>query len=358
MTRPSFFSVIVPVRDGGAAFDRCLEALDRSRFRDWELIVVDDGSRDGSADRAHRAGARVLSTGGGGGPAAARNLGARHARGAYLLFLDADCEVEPGTLATLAERLRIDPPVAAAFGSYDESPAASGLVARYKNLVHHHVHQRGREEASTFWAGCGAVRRSVFLELGGFDEDRYRRPSIEDIELGRRLRKAGHRIGLVRQARVKHHKVWTLSTLVRTDVLRRGVPWTELILEERHMPDALNLRAADRASVAASWTLVGLLVASPWLPTLLYGAPLPAAVLAAANRDLYRFFRRTAGQGFALRAMALHLLYFLYSGVAFGLGTGRFLARRLAPSLRGERRAPLPPPDRDRNLAGEIGHEI
>lgn len=353
MTVAPHFSVVVPVRNGGEAFGICLEALRRSHFRDFELIVVDDGSRDGSADRAEKAGARVLSTPGGRGPAAARNLGARHARGTFLLFLDADCEVGPDTLEVLARTLGWKESPSAAFGSYDDAPAAVGFVAQYKNLVHHYVHQRGREEASTFWAGCGAVRRSVFLELGGFDERRYARPSIEDIELGRRLKAAGHRIVLARDAHVKHHKRWSLGGLVRTDVFRRGVPWTELILGEREIPDDLNLRLQERACVAAAWLLLALAAFAAFTPQALYGLPVPAAFLIGTNRDLYGFFRRKRGHGFALRAAVLHLLYYLYSGAALAIGTARYVLRpgRDGPPRR--RLAPLVPSESAPLLAGD-----
>ena len=65
------------------------------------------------------------------------------------------------------------------------------FLSQYKNLVHHFYHHRGKREASTFWSGCGAVRKQAFLDAGGFDVERYTRPSIEDIELGYRLIKAG-----------------------------------------------------------------------------------------------------------------------------------------------------------------------
>src|SRR5436309_3930099 len=164
-----FLSVIVPVHNGGEVFARCLTGLARSTFRDFELIVVDDGSTDGSATLAEHFGARVLHTGGKHGPGAARNLGARLARGEYVYFVDADCEVYPVTLSQVAEILRSDSTLEALFGSYDDEPSAGNLIAQYKNLFHHYMHQTSKEQASTFWAGCGAVRRSTFLALGGFD---------------------------------------------------------------------------------------------------------------------------------------------------------------------------------------------
>ena len=96
-------------------------------------------------------------------------------------------------------------------------------MSQYRNLLHHYVHQRGQIEASTFWGACGAIRRSVFEEVGGFDEERYPR-CIEDIELGYRLRRAGHRIVLDKNLQGTHLKKWTLWSVIRTDVCCRAMP--------------------------------------------------------------------------------------------------------------------------------------
>lgn len=327
------FSVVMPVLDGGMVFERCLAALGASEFTDFELIVVDDGSSDSSIEVARRAGARVLETTGHQGPAAARNLGAEQARGEYLLFLDADCEPAPSTLSVAARVLEGDPDLAALFGSYDDAPAAPSLVSQYKNLQHHWVHQQGREEASTFWAGCGVVRRSVFAAIGGFDPERFDRPSIEDIDLGRRLWKAGHRIRLAKGVQVKHHKRWTLWNLVRTDVFDRGIPWTRLMLADRRLSSDLNLEATARLSGAMSWLLVGsLLAAALWSAHLLWVSAVSAISLLALNRSFYGFLRKRRGWWFAVRAVPLHWLYYLYSVVAFAAGTvGHLAARESGP---------------------------
>jgi glycosyltransferase involved in cell wall biosynthesis len=320
-----FLSVIVPVRDGGGAFERCLSALRDSVGGDCELIVVDDGSVDDSGAKARAAGARVILSPRPRGPAAARNLGAQSARGEWLLFVDADCEVRPDTVATAANAARaVDgEPVDAVFGSYDDAPAAAGLVARYKNLLHHYVHQSSAATAQSFWAGCGAVRRSVFLEVGGFDEKRYPRPSIEDIEMGYRLADAGYRIGFRPDLMVKHLKAWTFKGLVRSDVLDRGVPWTQLMLQRGGIPDELNVRWRARFSVVAAWFLVGCLAVAPWRPAMLAPAGAFALWLLVAHFDLYRFFARRGGLAFALGSIALHWLYLAYCGVAFLWGAAR-----------------------------------
>ncbi|MGH7542580.1 MAG: glycosyltransferase family 2 protein [Gemmatimonadota bacterium] len=315
-----FFSVIMPVLNGGADLERCLAALRGSAFQDWELIVVDDGSSDGSPERASAAGARVLMTGGRRGPGAARNLGAGEAGGAYLFFLDADCEVHPDTLARAATALASDPAPDAVFGSYDDDPVAEEFVARFKNLTHHYVHQRSRPEAGTFWAGCGAVRRSTFLEVGGFDAELFPRPSIEDIELGYRLRERGFTVRLCREVQVKHLKRWTLAGLIRSDVRDRGVPWTRLMLARGIIEKDLNLTWRHRAGVGLVWILVLALLLAPRVPWLLGAASAAAAALLVLNLDLYRFYLRRGGVGFAIGAIPMHWLHYLCGGVAFVWG--------------------------------------
>lgn len=328
-----FISVIIPVRDGGAAFRVCLETLLASDYAAWEGIVVDDGSSDGSAALSAATGLRVEgSPTPGAGPAAARNLGGRLAAGEILFFLDADVAVQPDSLSRVAQVFSGLTPPAACFGSYDDAPAAPNFLSQYKNLQHHYVHQHSREEASTFWSGCGAIRRDVFLEMGGFSE-RYRRPSIEDIELGYRLRAAGYSIRLVKSLQVKHLKRWTAQTLLLSDIRDRALPWSQLMLERGQLPNDLNVQRAQRLS--------GALVVSGLLLLLLGFLYRPLRWLALAafggttaiNWPYYHFLARKRGPAFALLSWPWHLLYLLYGAAAFAYGTARWYRprRRHAP---------------------------
>lgn len=324
-----FFSVVVPVLNGGAVFREVLEALRRSSFKDYELWVVDDGSMDDSSTWAEESGARLLRTRGRQGPAVARNLGARHARGEFLLFLDADCGVGEDTLRRAAAVLSDDEALDALFGSYDDEPAAPGWVAQYKNLQHHWVHQQGDPEASTFWAGCGAVRRRVFLDLGGFDEARFVRPTIEDIELGYRLRRSGRRIRLAKDVQVKHHKAWTLGSVIQSDLLDRGIPWSELLAGREGPANELNLGWSGRLSVVSVVLLVISLLLALVEPRWAFLAALSGAVLLWLNRDFYRFLVAKKGLRFLLAAVPLHWLYYLNCAIAFPLGHLRYRWRKL-----------------------------
>lgn len=320
MSQSPFFSIIIPVYNGGASFMRCLAAAQKSEFADWELIVVDDGSTDGSGQLARKFGARVLRTKGREGPAAARNLAANIAGGRYLFFTDADCELHPDTLTRLAHPFAAEPELDAIFGSYDDEPDAPNFVAQYKNLFHHYVHQTGRRRAATFWTGCGAIKRSAFLELGGFDTSLYQRPAIEDIELGYRLSRAGGRIRLDPAIQVKHLKAWSLAGLLKSDILDRGIPWTRLILRDRLFRADLNLQTHNRISVAAVWGLLAAMIAAFFQPWVGAVALALAAILLWLNLALYRFFYRKRGLLFTLRAIPMHWLYYFYNAIAFGSG--------------------------------------
>lgn len=256
-------SIIVPVLNAGKTLEACLQAIFDSHDGSFECLVIDDGSTDNSAELAGRFPVNLITPGGEPkGPAFARNYGARQANGECLFFVDADVIIQPDTLTRIRDFLVSHPEYAAIFGSYDILPQDSGLISQYKNLAHHHFHQCANSEASSFWSGCGAMRTDVFRDIGGFDEARYPRPSIEDIELGMRLVQAGYRIYLDKDIQVKHLKRWTLTGLIKTDVIYRGIPWTELIVQENRLPNDLNVNPQQRLSAVLSIGLVGSLFIS------------------------------------------------------------------------------------------------
>jgi GT2 family glycosyltransferase len=320
-------SIVVPVYQNAAGLAECLRALVPSAGPDDEIIVVDDASTDATPDVAGQFGARLLRLERNSGPGAARNFGACHATGDVLLFVDSDVVVGPDTVARVARVFEERPDVVAVFGSYDAAPPAPGLVSQFRNLLHHFVHQQGDPEASTFWAGCGAVRKPAFEATGGFDTGAFTR-AIEDIELGYRLRDAGHRIRLDRDIRVTHLKRWTLGSFLRTDILYRAIPWSRLILRRRLRLDHLNLKAEHRVSVALAFLIVLTLALSPIVPALLALAALEVALLVIANRKLFGFFVRVRGIAFAAGAVPLLFLHYLASGLGYlWVRTGSAFAR-------------------------------
>lgn len=326
--RPTL-SVIVPVHNGGENFRRCLSSLLRTDPAPAEIIVAADGETDDSWKVAEDRGARVIRISNRQGPARARNEGAKAAGGEIFLFIDADVTVSRDIVGRILRIFEEHPKVDAVIGSYDDAPGETDFLSQYKNLFHHYVHQTSRDNASTFWGACGAVRRRVFLDLGGFDES-FRRPSVEDIELGYRLVESGYRIRLDKGLQIKHWKRWTPLGLLKSDFFDRALPWALLIRRSRRFINDLNLRWTSRASVALTWAIpAGLVGGILYRPEFLAITGMLVFSLLLINLPVYRFFGRKRGLRFALQAIPWHILYFFYCGLAFLLSfLPGFLPRR------------------------------
>lgn len=324
-----YISVIIPAYNSTKFITQCLKALDQSTYKSYEVILVDDGSTDDTAKIARDMGCRVFETDHQSGPAVARNHGSEQATGEILLFIDSDVLVKSNTLELVASTFSDNPDITALFGSYDDTPSDTDFLSQYRNLLHHYVHQNSKTDATTFWAGCGAVRKNVFLELNGYDYKKFAEPSIEDIELGYRMREKGYKIKLDKDLQVTHLKHWGWYSMIKTDIFNRAIPWSRLILQTKSLPEDLNLRISDRVSTA----LVGILLICLFLLILdlfnlfspiSYGSLLLISAiiiisLIFLNRDLYGFFLGKRGLLFTAKVIPLHFLYYFYCGASFGI---------------------------------------
>ena len=307
------FSAIVPATNDPPTLGRCTAAILDADAAPEELVVVREPVRSG--------------------PAAARNAGAREATGDVLVFIDADIAVHSDAFTRIREAFAAQEHLVAIFGSYDDEPEAPGIVSQFRNLLHHHVHQTSAGAATTFWGGIGAVRREAFERVGGFDEQRFPVPSIEDIELGLRLTADGALIVLDPRIQGTHLKHWSLPQMVRTDFHNRGVPWVELLLESRGGSSALNLGWRHRLSMASVVLGAGALI---------FGRPRAAlaatGTLLVLNRSFYSLLARRRGRLEAVAGVGLHAVHHLTAAAAIPAALVRHVRRsaqttdRAAPS--------------------------
>jgi GT2 family glycosyltransferase len=312
-------SIIVPVHQEGESLHHCLSGLSRACPQPDEVLIISDGAGAGIETLAKEFGFRCCQNPSARGPAKARNMGALQARGDLLFFVDSDVTIPQDAVAQIQLAFANDPEISGVIGSYDDAPGAANFLSQYKNLFHHYVHQNSHEEASTFWSGCGAIRRNVFLQLGGFDEG-YRRPCIEDIEFGYRIKKSGYRIRLLKTLQCKHLKRWGILSLLKSDFFDRALPWTELILRDRLLINDLNLRLSNRISVALVFASI-LLLAGGFLNPVFTGIALICfALMLLMNFPLYRFFYTRRRLLFTMGAIPWHVIYFLCCGLGLVAG--------------------------------------
>lgn len=312
---------------------RCLSAI-RQSAPDAELIVAADGAVDDCRPLAARHGAQVIVVPGPSGPAVARNRAAAHATGDVLFFIDTDVVAAPDAIPGMRALLDSDASIAGVFGAYDRQPAAPNFMSQFKNLSHAYVHEIASRRASTFWAGLGALRTEAFRAVGGFDE-RFARPSVEDIDLGYRLVSAGYALRLDPTFRGCHLKRWTLWNCIVTDIRARGVPWMQLIHRFQALANDLNTSVALRLSVVAAYLFAASLALAWLTPWALLASAALLAALYGLNADYYRWFAARRGWGFAVRVLPVHLVHHLCNGVSFAAGTVLFTATRIGITLPG-----------------------
>jgi glycosyltransferase involved in cell wall biosynthesis len=181
MPKP-YVSIVLCTYNRGRTIGRAIRSVFRQTWKDWELIIVDDGSTDGSGT-----GLRALARNTrrvryvrqrNQGVAAARNAGVRRARGRFIAFLDSDDEYTPGHLATRLRFLRSHPDLDAVYG------ILTPIGPRSRRFVPDMDHPGRRIHASRcHGAGTLLVRRSTLRALGGF----RLMPFSEDYDLIRRL---------------------------------------------------------------------------------------------------------------------------------------------------------------------------
>jgi GT2 family glycosyltransferase len=313
-------SVIVPVHNAESTLRPCLESIFANRGVNHEVIVVDDASDDASVRIAAGFPCRLILLASNIMAANCRNLGAQHARSNLLVFFDSDQVMKPDTLARFAEALRSHREVDAVVASFEADTPVPGFFAKFKNFRHHWVHQQARLEGVTLASGFTAIRRDVFLEHGGF-EPAYKPSCIEDVALGHKLHRHGHRIQFRREIQVTHLKSYTMGSLLKSDLLDRAIPWTELALRSGMWRNDLNTSTSNTVSVALAGLLPVLL--------LLEASEGAAASLIAfggiviANLNLLVPMGRRYGVGFAtLAGLFLPVMYFTHGlGLVLGIAT-------------------------------------
>ena len=346
LTEPKpLYSVIVPAYQAAGSLGLCLDALNAQTVaRDlYEVIVVDDGSTDGTGEIAQQAGARVI-TQRNAGPAAARNAGAAAGRGDLLLFTDADCAPVSGWIAALAVPFA-DERVAGAKGTYLTSQRA--LVPRFTQLEYQDRYDRmaGVESINFVDTYSAAYRRDIFLANAGFD------PAFrfdEDQEFSFRLTEKGYRLVFAPAAQVYHRHNATLAAYIRRKFLMAHwkVPVTQRhpgrAMRDSHTPQALKLQMGLAAVTAVAFLITALVSLAGWrLSALALAVCLLAALVFGLTEIpfLVKVWRRD--RGVTLPAVGLLWVRAFALGAGFALGLihfrGRFAGSR--PPIAGWQRA-------------------
>jgi len=307
-------SVVIPVYNGEATLAGCIESLLGQTIPAHEIIVVNDGSRDGTVEVAGRYPVRLLDLERNQGAARAKNRGAEIATGEVLFFTDADCHLQPEGLDCILETLA-DPDIDGVVGLLGQSCPYPNFASQFKNLWMHFTYARQPRRVGLFFTSAAAIRREIFQREGGFDPHYAGASITEDIEFGQRLLAKHYLLVIDKRLTVEHQKHYGAKGVLRTDLQRaRGLFQTYLRNKASEEP------RAHYASVP--WYFqAGVGVLGLGLALLLIG--IVAALLGAGRTALW------LGLALCLLSLALNAPFLLaltrWRGLWFGVKSVGFL---------------------------------
>lgn len=318
-------SLIIPAHKLDKTLETCLKSIEQLDELPLEVIVgLDNVQNEGQFFDQFTYPIKVVASpySVNKGPAVIRNHVAKQAKGDLLFFTDSDVTLLPNCIQKAREIFTAYPDIVALIGSYDDEPLYQTLVSKFRNLLHHYTHQNGNEDAQTFWGACGLIKKEIFEEIGGFSEA-YPKPSIEDIELGYRLKDKGYQLRLDKDLQVKHLKKWTFYSMVYTDVFCRAKPWTELLSGNKlwsEMND-LNIRAKDKLSLVLYLVILlalAILLFQAWVGLfMILGCALAIIFM---HKDFYAFLLKKFAAYWFIPLFLLHLSYLNSALCGYGLG--------------------------------------
>jgi glycosyltransferase involved in cell wall biosynthesis len=283
-------SVVVPVYNGAHCLPRCLDSLFAQTHPRIEILVVDDGSTDGSPDRV-KAPARVLSTGGRKGAGAARNIGAQAATGEVLCFTDADVVAPPDWIEKTL-KIRAGKGVSCGGGGY-AGPVQDVFVQQFahEELVWRRRHHRGFVEtlvSNNLWCD-----RELFLAKGGFPQT-YRGATCEDMEFSWAVSR-DHRLWWDANNGVYHDFCSTIPSYLRQQ-FRFAKDSVAMLLGNRALMDGRQTHHGRQLFVEVAFTGLGIV----FFPLFL--------VVLAANYGFLAEISRKYGRKFAGKALGTAVL--------------------------------------------------
>jgi glycosyltransferase involved in cell wall biosynthesis len=322
-------SVILPTRNSGDTLEACVESVLASDHPPLEVLVVDDASVDEtpgivtSLTQEHPDQVFGFRLPYPRGPAAARNHGARHARGEALFFLDSDTVLLPGSLGVFAEALG---GCDAVTGTYDAEALNPGWVPAYKALFDHYYFTcRGKVPLQVFSAAVAGLWAEVFREVGGFDESLRWGMDYECEEFGERLTRS--HLNLLVPGVVARHRFPRLGRLTCL-YFRRAAQWAEFFLWRTGFDTGAH-KTLETALATLSPALALLALPLALLCPAFRG--LPFFFLATWLLGYLGFFRFVARRRPGLLGAALGLNFYLalVLSLGAGVGLGRALFKRI-----------------------------
>ena len=306
-------SVIIPAFNAEQTIGKCLTAIFSSDFKEFEVIVVDDASKDNTVAVAGKFGCRINRLNKHSGSSYCRNAGAETAQGDTLVFIDADVVIDKTTLGKIVEVLNLNPDTVGVVSFFSKTHPNRNFFSQYKNLYMHYIFSKCPRYIDFIHSSCFGIRKKYFepydvtYKLG------------EDTELGNRLSNKGCKILLDKNLEVSHLKKLSFLTFIKND-FRIPYAWSRLFLAQKGLRQLVkkrrffHARASQLLSIAVSYVLLGALLFSRLLVVVC------GVCFLALNSRFLLFLYNERGLLFAIKAIFVAWIDALVMGLGVMAG--------------------------------------
>ncbi len=306
----SDISIIIPNYNGSRTIGKCLDSIFSHEDRAREVIVVDDGSEDGSTEIIRKYPCKLIRLEKHAGASAARNAGAFNSRSGILFFIDSDCLLKADTLPIIRTCLSGQPKDVVIGGTYTPVPYDKGFFSRFQSVFINYSETKSCDNPDYLATHALAIRAETFKRVGGFNEDFL--PILEDVEFSHRLRRAGCRLAVIPGLQVQHIFNHTFTRSIR-NAIRKTHYWIVYSLKNRDLLADSGTASRELKLTGTAW-LVSVLLALAGSVSGQRGffvfVPVLLAAVVFINRRLLRAFHRAGGVLFSLKALGYYVMIY------------------------------------------------
>jgi len=314
-------SVIIPAYDAQATLTECLKSIRESDLKDYELIVIDDGSQDKTLNIAKSFADHVIVHRDNIGRSEARNSGIRQSTGEILLFIDSDIVVLPDTLSKVATFFNQHPEFDALSGRLSREHPHKNFFSQYKNLYMHYIFGLLPTRINFLYGSVHAIQRSS-LSAYGMDVR-----VADDTALGQEMAIDGKKIYFDKSLEVVHLKSYGFKSIIRND-FRIPFDWTKIFIRYKGWKQLGKNKTGYAHSPKEQLFSIILM---PFMALLFFGMLLSKWIASIAvilvlvwvyfNRDFHIYLFKERGIWFGLRSISFTFLdqFIMMCGICTGI---------------------------------------
>lgn len=319
-------SVIIPNFNGAASIGACLESVFSSDYPDFEVIVVDDHSDDGSADIIRQFPCLLITLEKHCGAAAARNAGAAKSNGQILFFTDADCVLTRPCLRETYHTLLSEGPETIVGGTYLRRSYDNRFFSRFQSVFINYSETKHLSHPDYIATHAMGIFTNTFINSCGFRENWF--PILEDVEYSHRLRSQGYRLVMNPRILVQHIFNYSLKNSM-TNAIKKSSYWTAYSIANKDLLSDSGTASRELKTNVSLFYLTLLTVAALVLTghiVLFALSSLLISINVLINRHLFKAFYDTYGMRFSVLCVAYYMwIYPLPVGLGGLIGITRHI---------------------------------